>query len=265
MTPELVVYPDAQALGQALAAQIADAIEAAADRGQRFLLGCPGGRSPRTTYEALTDVVRERRMDLRHLVIVMMDDYVVPDGSSFAAVPESEHFSVARFAREVIVNPLTEAAPAGQGIRPEHLWFPDPREPQKYDGILRDAGGVDLFIIASGDTDGHIAFNPPGSPADCESRIVTLAETTRSDNTRTFPAFAALDEVPRHGVSVGIATIRDLSQRVVLVAPGASKKMAVETIMQATTYDPQWPATVLVDCHHPLLLTDDAALGRGKS
>ena len=259
MRPELVVYPTAEDLGLALATQIADGIEEAAARGERYLLGCPGGRSPRTTYEALVDQVRARDLDLRHLVIVMMDDYVIASTEGFVPVAGDAHYSVARFAREDIVNPLNAASSAGRGVSNDHVWFPDPQEPDRYDHVIRDAGGVDLFIIASGDSDGHVAFNPPGSDADSRTRVVELANTTRVDNTNTFPDFNSLDEVPRFGISVGIATIRELSHRVVLVAPGGSKKMAVEKIATSDSYDSAWPATVLSDCRNPSIYTDRAA------
>jgi glucosamine-6-phosphate deaminase len=260
MKPELVVFSDARELGRALAGEIADGIESAGADGRRYLLGCPGGRSPRTTYEALVEVVAERKIALSHLTIVMMDDYVVQDDDGvFAAVSPEAHFSVARFAHDVIVNPLNAAAPSGGGIHPDNVWFPNPAAPEVYDQQILDAGGVDLFILASGDSDGHVAFNPPGTDPESRTRIIALADTTRTDNLGTFPDFESLADVPRHGISVGIATIRELSRRVVLVAPGQAKKMAVRRISAASHYETDWPATVLSDCRRPTLYADATA------
>ena len=266
MKPELVVFNDSHELGRALASEIADGIEAARADGRRYLLGCPGGRSPRTTYEALASCIAERDLELGHVTIVMMDDYVLHhETTGFSAVPLSEHFSVARFAHEVIVGPLNAAAPTGAGIEPENLWFPNPASPLAYDQRIAEAGGIDLFILASGDSDGHVAFNPPGTSADSRTRIIELADTTRSDNLGTFPDFQSLDQVPRHGISVGIATIRELSRRVVLVAPGTAKRMAVKRISSAEHYESDWPATVLCDCSQPSLFADEAAAGTSSS
>ena len=128
--------------------------------------------------------------------------------------------------------------------------------PPAYDVRLRDAGGINLFILASGDSDGHVAFNPPGSPRDSRTRVIDLAESTRRDNLGTFPDFTGLDDVPRQGISVGISTIIDNTYRAVLVAPGESKHMAVHRIAAVDEYDPDWPASVLVCCRQPSLYAD---------
>jgi glucosamine-6-phosphate deaminase len=259
VTLEPTVFPDADSLGAALAREIADGIADAGCAGRRYVLGCPGGRSPVSTYAALARVAAAERLDLSHVVIAMMDDYVSNGDGRFAAVPADAHYSVARFAAEQIAAPLSAAAGPGRGITPDRIWRPDPTDPERYDARLADAGGVDLFILASGDSDGHVAFNPPGSPAESRTRIITLAESTRRDNLKTFPEFASLDEVPRHGVSVGIATIATVSRRAVLVAPGASKRTAVARIAASGGYDPAWPATVLCVCRQPSLFVDSAA------
>src|SRR5215469_17575484 len=51
----------------------------------------------------------------------------------------------------------------GRGIAPDRIWFPDPKSPSDYDGRIENAGGIDFFILASGASDGHVAFNPQGS------------------------------------------------------------------------------------------------------
>lgn len=253
---ELRVFPDAEDMGAGLAGEIAAGIEDARARGRRYLLGCPGGRSPRTTYAALARIVAERSLDLSHLVIVMMDDYVERDGDTYRRVDPGLHCSVEGFALREIVGPLERAAGAGGGISPDHIWIPDPADPESYDSRLREAGGVDLFILASGDSDGHIAFNPPGSARDSRTRVIELAESTRRDNLGTFPEFASLDAVPRYGISVGVATIIEVSRRAVLVAPGPSKVEAVRRIAAADDYDPSWPATLLACCRNPALFAD---------
>ncbi|MFM9135942.1 MAG: 6-phosphogluconolactonase [bacterium] len=250
------VFEDADALGRALAAEIVKGIDAANDEGRAYLLGCPGGRSPRSTYRALAELVWERGTDLSSVVIVMMDDYVADSGGSLHRVDPSLHCSVERFAPVEIVGPLTEAAATGRGITADRVWIPDPATPSAYDDRLTAAGGIDLFILASGDTDGHIAFNPPGSPVDSRTRVIELADSTRRDNLGTFPDFAGLDDVPRLGISVGVATIVDQSRRAVLVAPGASKQEAVRRILGARDYDPEWPATLLARCRAPSLYAD---------
>jgi glucosamine-6-phosphate deaminase len=256
------VFTDPGSLGRALAAEIADGIELAAREGRRYVLGCPGGRSPLSTYAALADEVAARSADLGHVVIVMMDDYVVRDEAGrFRRVGADLPYSCLRFGRVEIAGRLSAAAGSGRGIRPDRLWVPDPQDPTAYDERIADAGGIDLFVLATGASDGHVAFNPAGSAASTTTRVVELAEPTKRDNLATFPDFAGLEEVPRYGVTVGVATIREHSRRAVMVAHGAGKAEAALRLVAAEAYDPSWPATVVSDCARPALYLDEAAAG----
>lgn len=254
------VFAEPRALGRTLAGQIADGITAAPEG--RYLLGCPSGRSPVSTYRALAEEVARRRLDLRGLVIVMMDEYVERDEATGAmrAVDAHAAHSCTRFGRIEIVERLNASAHPGRGISRDHFWVPQPASVAEYDARIAEAGGVDLFILATGATDGHVAFNPPGSPPDSQTRVVTLADQTRRDNLHTFPSFGhELDRVPRYGVTVGIGTIRELSKRAVMVAHGPHKADAVQRLVAAHDYEPDWPATVLLECAEPGLFIDSAA------
>lgn len=254
------IFANPEELGQALAAEIADGLVAATAAGRRYVLGCPGGRSPRTTYQALAQIVQERRLDLSRLVIAMMDDYAAPDPAGFRHVDDAAHFSCRRFARDEIAGPLNAAAARGFGISDEQIWLPDPGVPAEYDDRLRAGGGIDLFILASGASDGHVGFNPPGTPADSRTRIVLLAESTRKDNLATFSEFGSLDEVPEYGVTVGVATITELSRRAVMVIHGEDKRTAAARLRGIEHYDPYWPATLLGSCRNAALYVDQAAV-----
>ncbi|SEG84213.1 glucosamine-6-phosphate deaminase [Actinacidiphila yanglinensis] len=256
------VFRDSEALGCVLAAEIADEIDGAARDGRRYVLGCPGGRSAHSTYRALADEVAARGLDLGHVVIVMMDEYVDRDEATAGyrrIDPELLH-SCVRFGRREIVRRLGAAAGPGRGVKAEHFLVPDPAEPDAYDERIAALGGIDLFLLASGAGDGHIAFNPAGTAPDARTHVVALPEQTRKDNLATFPSFRGLDEVPRYGVTVGIGTIRERSKRVVMVAHGADKARAVGRLTGAEHYEPDWPATIFTDCARPRLYVDEVAL-----
>jgi glucosamine-6-phosphate deaminase len=252
--PEIHLSPDA--LGRAGAGIVADGIAGAGRAGRRYLLGCPAGRSPRPVFQALAEEVRSRRLDLSHVVLVLMDDYVTSGpGRGFQRVPAQLPYSCEGFGRRHLVGPLARAA----GSSEPTLWLPDPADPAAYDQRIAAYGGVDLFVLACGASDGHIAFNPPGSARDSVTRVVELTEATRRDNLVTFPAFGNLDAVPTHGVSVGIGTIADLSKSAVMVVHGRDKAGAYQRLRTATDYEPDWPATILTACRQPRLLADRAA------
>lgn len=194
--------------------------------------------------------------DLSPLRIVMMDDYVLWHDGGFSHVPLDAHYSCRRFALEEIAKPLSDLPGAPDRHR---IWMPDPADPSHYDRLIAETGGIDLFLLASGATDGHIAFNPFGSPRDSITRIVELSPETRRDNMATFPGFQSLAEVPTHGVTVGIGTIADLSRSAVMVCLGHSKQEAARRISTAARYDPSWPATIITEIPHAELWIDPSA------
>ncbi|MES2202514.1 MAG: 6-phosphogluconolactonase [candidate division FCPU426 bacterium] len=261
----LKVFDNARALGEALASEILSGVEAASVAGRPYLLGCPGGRSLQSTYEALSHRAAALQANLSGLVIVMMDDYVLPEGTGFVHCPPNDHYSCRRFGREDIVGLLNQGLPQAKQIPLKNLWFPDPANTLEYEQRLKAAGGIDLFLLASGASDGHVAFNPPGSSVDSLTRIIPLAATTRVDNMQTFPDFKSLDQVPGHGVSVGVGTIIQHSKDAVMVIHGAHKQGALKKILSFKDYDPAWPASLITRCVGGRIYTDRSASGRESS
>ena len=234
MTP-LRVFETPEALGDALATYVVDRVTEAAQAGRRFLLGCPTGRTPRPLYASLA----RRNVDLRHVTLVMMDEYLVRN-------PADEPWSCHAFVRQQM--------DFGAG----EIWFPDPADVAAYDARITDAGGIDLFVLASGASDGHVAFNSTGSARDSRTRIVPLSDDTRRDNLQTSPSFGSVENVPRHGVSVGIATIAE-AREAIMALTGAAKRLTLQRILAATGYDPSWPATVIHECARRAIFADAAA------
>jgi glucosamine-6-phosphate deaminase len=220
---EVRVFADADELGAELAHEVLARYDATDGP---YLLGCPGGRSLRSTYRALA--AHGRALD--RLVVVMMDEYV--------GAPRDAHYSCTRFAHEEIAGPLGAA----------EVWLPDADDPGAYDARIGDAGGVDLFLLASGASDGHVAFVPPGGARSGRTSVIPLAESTRRDNLTTFPEFESLDDVPLYGVSVGLGTIAQ-ARTLRLVLHGAGKRAATSRLLGLDGFDSSWPASVVHD--HP--------------
>jgi glucosamine-6-phosphate deaminase len=155
-----------------------------------------------------------------------MDEYVpVP--------PTTAHYSCRGFADRELP-------------RVREVWVPSPEDPAAYDERISAAGGIDIFLLASGASDGHVAMLGPGAPRAGRTSVVALAETTRRDNLATFPDFASIDEVPRAGVSVGLQTIAD-ARALRLVIHGDDKRTAIERLLSVDRFDPDWPATIVHD------------------
>lgn len=251
--------PDA--IGEDLASRLLGRFEVARRARRRFFLGCPTGRTPRPVYGALARLLRSEPQDVSHLVLVMMDEYLVSGGGGLRHAPEAEPWSCHYFARAEIVGRMNEGLAPAHRVREGSVWFPDPRDPEAYERRIAEAGGIDFFMLASGASDGHVAFNPPGSPRESRTRIIPLSEATRRDNLSTFPAFGTLEAVPHHGVSVGIATIASAKEAVMIVW-GSGKRETLARVLKADAYEPDWPATVIHECAVREILSDaDAAAG----
>jgi glucosamine-6-phosphate deaminase len=255
----LRVLPSPDAIGEDLAERLLARIEQARLSGNRFVLGCPTGRTPRPVFGAMATRLSRKPQDLSRLVLVMMDEYLVTVGAGFKYASADDPWSCHHFARVEIAERLNAALPPMQRLREESVWFPDPSEPAAYDKRIADAGGIDFFILASGASDGHLAFNPPGSARASRTRIIQLSEATRRDNLQTFPAFGTLAAVPGHGISVGIDTIASAKESVMIVW-GSGKRLSLTRMRSAERYEPDWPATVIHECANGEIIADtDAA------
>jgi glucosamine-6-phosphate deaminase len=252
------VFPSPDALGEHMAEQLLARIERARESGDPFLLGCPTGRTPRPVYGAMAGRLAKDPQDLSHLVLVMMDEYLIPRGGGFDYASSHEPWSCHHFARAEIVERLNAVLSPAQRIRGKSVWFPLPEDPASYDQKIAGAGGIDFFVLASGAGDGHVAFNPPGSPRESRTRIIELSEQTRRDNLQTFPTFGTLESVPNYGISVGIETIVSAKECAMLVW-GAGKRATFSRITTANRYEPEWPATVIHECAAGEILADSAA------
>ena len=255
----LRVFPSPDAIGEHVAHLVLARMEKARWADKRFVLGCPTGRTPRPIYDALARQLAEKPQDLSDLVLVMMDEYLVAADAGYEYASAKEPWSCHHFARVEIADRLNASLPATQRLRERSILFPDPRDPADYDKGIADLGGIDFFILASGASDGHVAFNPPGAARSSRTRIIRLSEDTRRDNLQTFPAFRTLAAVPDHGISVGIDTIASAKESMMIVW-GSGKRLTLTRMQSAERYEPGWPATVIHECAIGQILADtDAA------
>lgn len=98
---------------------------------------------------------------------------------------------------------------------------------------------IDIQLLGIGEN-GHIGFNEPGCDFNQGVHIETLSEDTRKAN--AF-AFASLDEVPTHAVTMGIQNIM-AAKRIVLLAFGKKKAKAVKQMVEGPITN-KLPASIL--------------------
>lgn len=248
----ITVFDTPADLGRAVADAILAGL-ATRDR-EHYLVGLPAGRSAVPVVRALVEQAHRQRVDVSPLRVVMMDDYVEETASGYRRIdPNLEHSCLGWAVRQV-AEPMIDI-----GFRLDQLLVPDPSDLAAIASTIKAYGGVDLFLLASGQGDGHVALNGPGTPPDATTRIVRLSESTRSDNLSTFPHLGDPDQVPRLGVTLGTGDFVNLCHSVRMIVWGSHKAQAFGRLATTEGYDPDWPATVVHRCQDPAILADRAA------
>ena len=221
----------------------ADVIERVLKERPEPVLGLATGSTPEPLYAELIRRHREEGLSFAHARAFTLDEYVgLPDDHS------------QRYAA-VIRRGLTDHL----DLKPDAVQGPDGSaadllaECIRYEQSIVDAGGVDVQIAGVG-SDGHIAFNEPGSSLTSTTRLKTLNARTRADNARFF---ADPDEVPRHVITQGLGTILR-SRHLLLIATGASKAPAVARATEGPL-TASCPASVVQLHPHVTVLLDEAA------
>ncbi len=239
------------ASGPELARIAADTIErllrARAAEGRPAVLGLATGSSPLAVYDELARRHAEEGLSFAGARAFMLDEYVgLP-----AEHPERYRNVIdTEFASRVDIDPAAVQGPDG-------LAADIPAACDAYEAAIAGAGGVDVQILGIG-TDGHIAFNEPGSSLASRTRIKTLTRQTREDNARFFDG--DLDQVPTHCLTQGLATIMS-ARHLVLLSSGKNKAEAVHQLVEGPV-SAMWPGTVLQHHPHVTVLVDDAAASR---
>ena len=197
-------------LGLWAAAYVKEKINAAAPSPEKpFVLGLPTGGTVVDMYANLRLFHKEGLLSFKNIITFNMDEYV--------GLPQDHPQSYHSYMRQNLFNEVD--------IRPENIHILNGqaadlnKECADYEAAIAQAGGIDLFLGGVG-RNGHIAFNEPGSAFSSRTRLVELTPGTRQANARFFNH--NWQAVPTHALTVGIGTVSD-AQEVLILATGESK------------------------------------------
>lgn len=174
-------------------------------KGNQVNLGLPTGGTPIGMYKEL---VNDSHLDWWNVTTFNLDEYMGIDPN------HSESYK--NFMNRNLFDHIE--------IDTFNVWFPD--QTKDYDEMIDGFGGLDLTILGIG-TNGHIAFNEPGSPFDSKTRVVDLSQQTIEDNARFFNS---IDEVPTQAITMGLDTIMK-SKEILLIAQGKKKLEIIQKAM----------------------------------
>ena len=239
---EVVIVADDESAG-AVAAGI---VERLLGHKPGCVIGVATGSSPINTYRRLVEAYDAGRISFADAHIVLLDEYVglAPDH------PQRYR----RFVHDHLVDHVD--VPTGHVHAPDVDADDQNAAGPRYEALLAELGGVDLQLLGIG-SDGHVGFNEPGSSLRSRTRIKTLTAATREDNARFFDH---PDDVPRHVMTQGLATIGD-ARHLVLLACGAAKAAPVAAAVEGPLTT-SCPASILQWHPHVTVVVDEDAASR---
>jgi glucosamine-6-phosphate deaminase len=201
----------------AVARRAANFVAALVRRKPTCVLGLATGATPLGMYAELIRMHREEGLDFSRTVTFNLDEYVGLGPNH----PQSyRYFMQKNLFEHINIDLRNTHVPDGRALDFEaHC--------QQYEKLIKEEGGIDLQVLGIG-SDGHIAFNEPGSSLGSRTRLKTLTEETARDNARFFPSF---EQVPRLAVTMGVGTILE-SRQCLLLAAGESKARAIRDTIE---------------------------------
>lgn len=233
---EVIVQPDYEQMSKVAAQLVVDVLNTKPNA----VLGMATGSTPLGLYQELVRLHKEEDLDFSRVTTFNLDEYVgLPVNH-----PQSYHYFMhENFFKHVNIQPQNINIPSGTTSN-------YPAFCEWYEQRIEECGGIDLQILGIG-SDGHIAFNEPTSSLSSRTRLKTLSKQTIDDNARFFDR---REDVPVYAITMGVGTILDARQ-LVLVASGQAKAEAiaqaiegpVTSMITASALQMHRDATVIVD------------------
>ena len=226
----LIIQPNADQIAKWAANYVVSKIKKANPTPEKpFKLALPTGSSPIKMYKELIKLHKAGAVSFQNVITFNLDEYIGLDSDH----PQSYHY----FMWNTFFNHID--------IKKENVNIPNgvasdiEAECASYDQRIKDAGGIDLFLGGVG-TDGHIAFNEPGSSLSSRTRIKTLTTKTIVANSRFFDT---VDDVPKTAVTVGIGTILE-SEEILILVDGSHKARALYHAVEGSV-NQMWTVSAL--------------------
>ena len=210
----------------------------------RFVLGLPTGSSPTGMYKELVKACKEGRVSFKNVVTFNMDEY--------CGLPESHPESYHSFMANNLFNHI-DCPKENIHILNGNAENLD-EECARYEELIRQSGGVDLFLGGIG-PDGHIAFNEPCSSLSSRTRIKTLTSDTIIANSRFFDN--DVNKVPKNALTVGVGTVLD-AREVLILVNGHNKARALQAAVEGPVTQ-MWTISALQLHKHGIIVCDEAA------
>lgn len=239
---KIYVADDYQGMSRKAAAIIASHVTLKPD----CVLGLATGSTPIGMYQELIAGHQRGDLDFSQVKSVNLDEYV---GLSPDHDQSYRYFMNTNLFDHVNIDKANTNVPNGLAADPE-------AECQRYNQVIRDMGGIDIQVLGMGHN-GHIGFNEPADHFPLETHVVELTDSTIDANARFF---ADRNEVPRKAMTMGIRSIMQARQILVVVNGEGKADIVKKAFFGPVT--PQVPASILQLHPDVILVGDKAALSK---
>jgi len=210
---EVTICKDYDEVSRLAAQIVASTVRAVPDA----VLGFATGSSPLGLYKELIRMHKEEGLDFSQVTTFNLDEYYGLPGDH----PQSYRY----FMNENLFKHIN--VPMEQTHVPDGTAEDWAKACEEYEDLIEEMGGIDVQILGIG-SDGHIAFNEPGSSLGSRTRRVYLTEQTIADNARFFER---REDVPTSAISMGVGTILEAAT-CVMVVTGANKAPALAAAVE---------------------------------
>ena len=210
------------------------------------VLGLATGSTPIGMYKELIAGYEAGDLDFSKVRSVNLDEYA---GLAPTHDQSYRYFMQHNLFDHVNIDVANTNVPNGLAQHPE-------AECQRYNQVIRDMGGIDIQVLGMGHN-GHIGFNEPADHFPLETHVVELQESTINANARFF---ASKDEVPKKAMTMGIRSIMQARQILVVVSGEDKAEIVKKAFFGPVT--PQVPASILQMHPNVVLVGDKAALSK---
>ena len=213
-----------------------------------FVLGLPTGSTPLGVYKKLIQFYKDGSLSFSNVITFNMDEYI---GLSATHKQSYSYFMYSNFFNYIDIPPKNINLLNGIANNLQE-------ECTAYEERIKSYGGIDLFLCGIG-TDGHLAFNEPGSSLHSTTRIKTLSRETIISNARFFDY---IHDVPKQALTVGIKTIMD-AKELVMMANGLHKAVAVRECIEGSVSN-QYTSTIIQMHPKAIIICDELATNELK-
>ena len=210
-----------------------------------FVLGLPTGDSPRLIYRELVRLHKKGTLSFKGVHTFNMDEYV---GLSADHSQSYHRFMADNFFNHIDIDKKNIHILDGMAKDLQE-------ECRLYEQNITAEGGIELFLGGMG-SDGHIAFNEPGSSLHSRTRVKTLTEETRAANSRFFSGDPA--GVPSTALTVGVATVMD-AREVMIIVNGSHKARALQEVIEGSVSH-MWTLSCLQMHPRAIIVCDEEAV-----